>query len=296
MAGNDKSIVGDLINFRGLVYAPLNENGVVFLFGKVAHDLNMYVEEIKPGFPDCIARRYIGNGCWERVTIEFEFSSSNFRTHGHNASDCDLIVCWRHDWPDCPVEVIELRSVTQEVEDEPIERPDSDDHEQKLKGLFDSLHLPPSVRELYKALQPQLLSTGEGIWCKLQRQWISFNWSRRLFVYVEPDQHGLRLSAFTRGQPLEGLTPFTGMEGGQRWGKLCITTKSNIPSAIAACQESYKRLLAAAAANERTDWLSKAKNRENAIKQATSEWRADNLPPTVSYVEDYKKDMEKETK
>jgi len=36
---NDRSIVGDIINFRGLVYAPLNENGVVFLFGKVAEDL-----------------------------------------------------------------------------------------------------------------------------------------------------------------------------------------------------------------------------------------------------------------
>lgn len=57
---SEKSIVGDLINFRGLVYSPMNENGVIFLFGKIAHDLNMYVEEIKSGFPDCIARRFIG--------------------------------------------------------------------------------------------------------------------------------------------------------------------------------------------------------------------------------------------
>ena len=48
MSLEDDSIVGDLINFRGLVYAPLNENGVVFLFGKVMEDLNMYIEEIKP--------------------------------------------------------------------------------------------------------------------------------------------------------------------------------------------------------------------------------------------------------
>lgn len=45
-----KSIVGDLINFRGLVYSPMNENGVIFLFGKVVEDLNMYIEEIKPGY------------------------------------------------------------------------------------------------------------------------------------------------------------------------------------------------------------------------------------------------------
>ena len=49
----EHSVVGDLINFRGLVYSPMNENGVIFLFGKVMEDLNMYIEEIKPGFPDC---------------------------------------------------------------------------------------------------------------------------------------------------------------------------------------------------------------------------------------------------
>ena len=31
----EKSIVGDLIHFRGQVYSPLNENGAIFLFGKV---------------------------------------------------------------------------------------------------------------------------------------------------------------------------------------------------------------------------------------------------------------------
>ena len=77
---NERSIVGDLINFRGLVYAPINENGVVFLFGKVADDLNMYIEEIKTGFPDCVARRFVGKG-WEEIAIEFEYKSSNFKTH-----------------------------------------------------------------------------------------------------------------------------------------------------------------------------------------------------------------------
>ena len=69
MADNNKSIVGDLINFRGLVYSPVNESGVVFLFGKVVEDLNMYIKEIKPGYPDCIARRFVGNG-WEQPVAE----------------------------------------------------------------------------------------------------------------------------------------------------------------------------------------------------------------------------------
>jgi len=47
---------------------------------------------------------------YERVRIEFEFRSANFHEHGHNQDGCDLIVCWVHDWPDCTVEVLELKS------------------------------------------------------------------------------------------------------------------------------------------------------------------------------------------
>jgi len=36
----ERSVVGDLINFRGLVYSPVNEQGVVYLFSNVAEDIN----------------------------------------------------------------------------------------------------------------------------------------------------------------------------------------------------------------------------------------------------------------
>ncbi len=52
----EESIVGQIINFRGLVYSPINEQGVVFLFGRVLEDLNLYIEEIRIKYPDCVAR------------------------------------------------------------------------------------------------------------------------------------------------------------------------------------------------------------------------------------------------
>jgi len=55
-----RNVVGKLINFRGLVYAPVNENGVIFLFGKVAADLNMYVETIRPGYRRNLGALYVG--------------------------------------------------------------------------------------------------------------------------------------------------------------------------------------------------------------------------------------------
>src|SRR5687768_3501324 len=103
-----KSIVGDVINFRGLVYGPVNELGVVALFAKLSEELGFIIEEVKAGFPDSIARRQIDKG-WERVAIEFEYASSNFCRHGHDAQGCDLIVCWEHDWDVCPVRVLCLK-------------------------------------------------------------------------------------------------------------------------------------------------------------------------------------------
>jgi len=104
---------GNPLDFRGLRHEPINENGVVFLFGMVARELGYLVEAVQAGFPDCEAKRQVGPGKWQRVRIEFEFESRNFRDHGHIAEGCDIIVCWRHNWTECPrsLEILELRSV-----------------------------------------------------------------------------------------------------------------------------------------------------------------------------------------
>jgi hypothetical protein len=104
---------GDPIDFRGLRHQPVNEQGVVFLFGMVARELGYLVEAVQTGYPDCEAKRQIGPGKWQRVRIEFEYESRNFRDHGHPVNGCDIIVCWRHNWLDCPhnLEVLELGTV-----------------------------------------------------------------------------------------------------------------------------------------------------------------------------------------
>ena len=108
---------GNPIDFRGLRHEPVNEQGVVLLFGLVAKELGYIVEAVQSGFPDCEAKRQIGPGRWQRVHIEFEFESRNFRGHGHPLTGCDVIVCWRHNWPDCPaqIEVLELSSLLRSI-------------------------------------------------------------------------------------------------------------------------------------------------------------------------------------
>lgn len=104
---------GNPIDFRGLRHEPVNEDGVIFLFGMVARELGFLVEAVQAGFPDCEAKRQVDAGKWQRVRIEFEFESRNFRDHGHASDGCDVIVCWRHNWPECPLhlEIVELASI-----------------------------------------------------------------------------------------------------------------------------------------------------------------------------------------
>lgn len=101
---------GNPIDFRGLRHEPVNEQGVVFLFGMVAKELGYMVEGVQTGYPDCEAKRQVEGGRWQGVKIEFEFESRNFN---HHPDGCDVIVCWRHNWPQCPghIEVVELSSV-----------------------------------------------------------------------------------------------------------------------------------------------------------------------------------------
>ena len=113
----DRPIYGDPSPFERLRHEPMNEQAVVFLFGMLAKELGYWVQNVQKGFPDCEALRQIGPGRWQRVSIEFEFESRNFREHGHAADRCDVIVCWRHNWAGCPkhIEVVELRSVVKSM-------------------------------------------------------------------------------------------------------------------------------------------------------------------------------------
>lgn len=103
-----KSIVGPVINTRGMVYAPVEKTGVMFLFARLLDDLNFIIEEIVPNGPRMIARREIKEGL-EKAEVSFAYNSSEARSEG-NLDNCDLLVCWQDDWGDCPCEVLELRS------------------------------------------------------------------------------------------------------------------------------------------------------------------------------------------
>ena len=105
----DRPIYGRVMRPYPMICAPVNEMGVVFLFGAMAERLGFWVLRIQTEFPDCEALRLVDEDRLQLVKIEFEQESRNFLKHMHKVDGCDVLVCWKHNWPECPLEVVELR-------------------------------------------------------------------------------------------------------------------------------------------------------------------------------------------
>jgi hypothetical protein len=104
---------GRSLGFRAFAFTPTYENEVVSLFSTIADELRFEIVAQRPAFPDCEARRVVDRTRkrYRKCLIEFELRSSDYVRHKHPVEGCDLIVCWEHDWRECPIEILELRSV-----------------------------------------------------------------------------------------------------------------------------------------------------------------------------------------
>jgi hypothetical protein len=104
-----------------MLHARVNEMGVVVLFGMAAEALGYVIGSVSAAFPDCTGKRLVvENGRvesarWEAVRIEFEYRSRSFLYHRHDAAQCDVVICWEDDWPDCPIEVLALKEALPEL-------------------------------------------------------------------------------------------------------------------------------------------------------------------------------------
>ncbi len=48
----ERVVFGEPIDFRGLRFAPVNEQGVVYLFGMISHELGYLIESVRTAYPD----------------------------------------------------------------------------------------------------------------------------------------------------------------------------------------------------------------------------------------------------
>ncbi|HZI56590.1 MAG TPA: hypothetical protein VFF39_07430 [Verrucomicrobiae bacterium] len=112
---DDRPMYGTPLHLPGMAHAPTNEAGVLCLFAMLATKLGFTVLRMQSEFPDCEALRRVDKGRCQRLWIEFEFESRNFQLHVHDEKQCDLIVCWVHNWPECPLPVLELQPIAEKM-------------------------------------------------------------------------------------------------------------------------------------------------------------------------------------
>ena len=84
---------------------PRNETETIELFEDLAkyHGWRI-VWRTTTSTPDAMIAKGTGE-----LLAEFEHRSKNFKKHGHDPNCCDLVICWQHNWRDCPLPVWDLR-------------------------------------------------------------------------------------------------------------------------------------------------------------------------------------------
>ena len=251
-----KKITGQLLNFRGMLWAPVNEQGVVFLFGMIASELGLYVELVRSAYPDCIAKKYIGKGRWEEIRIEFEYRSKNFN---HDSRECDIIVCWEHNWPKCPssIEVIELKQEIKKLQNftpkPPKKLPIPSAH------CFRS-HLQkanPPTRKLFKELDREIKKIDKSIQRKVSKYRLMYYSPKRSFAAVALRRNFLNVHLFTNGEKIKGVESFPS-HNGEKWGRIYITNHDDLNGALEALTLSHNRIKQCIEKQIPTNWFAKA--------------------------------------
>jgi hypothetical protein len=255
----EPSIVGEPINRFGFVYAPVNKEGVATLFAKVAARLQMQIEEVRPSAPHCIARRHTTRG-WERVGLLFAYKSSDLRDGTSELPSAHLIVCWKHDWkhdwPDCPQQVIELRTVTRElmmIHGPPSTSRVAFSRQISMQATLRASHLPgleeylkrqsDPTRRLLNAIDAGIRALSDRITARVMRGrrcvgGVSYYTPERLFFCADflHTGDGLTLSVFTGGRPWEGLNP----SRLKPWGFCIVRTQAELPRVLALAKAAYE--------------------------------------------------------
>lgn len=83
---------------------PRNELELIFRFAQEMPE-DWEVLSLQVAFPDATLKIH-----GDVYKAEFEHKSESFVKHEHDLAQADLIICWIHDWPDCPLPVLEVKN------------------------------------------------------------------------------------------------------------------------------------------------------------------------------------------
>lgn len=220
-----------------MTYAPVNEQGVVFLFGKINDDLGIKIESIQSAFPDAIGIDYRHKkDVGIRKRIEFEFRSSNYN---HPLEGCDIIVCWEHDWKSCPdtIEVIELKNELRRLSSvHPVFSKD-------IERFIDLRKPQKDIEEVFRRLIQGIERISSKMTRKIKKTTVVYK-TIRPFVSVELHEARMTLHLTLPKKPrIKNVDYVRDVYSTRLHGHLTIRNLSQVESALEICRRAYEDTL-----------------------------------------------------
>ena len=227
---------------------------MVFLFALISNDLGFKIENVQTEFPDCTALRKIGPDKFQRVRIEFEMYSKNFSDHGHDSSQCDIIVCWKHNWSEYPKAELEIISIFEEIKElKKIEKESIEESleelatitgdDKEIANFFIQRNLSSEIKKLFYELKDAIDSAKIEYVLNVAKTAITFRYSGTNFLYTIPQSKQIKLYFRINPEKYDFLKPLHN-EYRADWPefKLNENTKDNIPNFIPAIKDEIENI------------------------------------------------------
>jgi hypothetical protein len=158
------------------------------------------------------------------------------------------------------LEVIELKSEIQSLDNYPITRPGSSDNqvqdiEKDIQKILANVGAGAELTTWYQALFDGISQVDDSIWAKVGTKYIGWYCPEKSFVSLMLKKQSIRIECFSRGAPLNG-TKVSSQRFAPRWSKFTVKTAEDVQGAIGILAESYKRIKEAIKAGEPTGYFS----------------------------------------
>jgi hypothetical protein len=112
----ENRLKGERLNFRGLQFPPADRVGVIFVFGMIANELGFFLETAGDGCGFSGFRTHrLDSTEWSPSRLLFAHNSSDLLGLESQMTSHTHVVCWEHDWSQCPLPVLALANLTREL-------------------------------------------------------------------------------------------------------------------------------------------------------------------------------------
>ena len=166
-----------------------------------------------------------------------------------------MIVCWEHDWKECPksIEVLELQNEVKQLENINVEAPDKISRSSEYE--IDEYLKRASKESIawFREFDKKASKINDSIYCKAHKYRIYYYSPKRVFATVKVMKKGLGISLFTNAKRIKGVESYGG-EYGKKWGKMTVLEKKDLPLSINALKKSHDYINNCVENNITTGW------------------------------------------